>query len=165
MTDIDRTPSDFGRVLTMGVALVAVLIAAYAGPETVLLALAGVLSIAIGVLRGRRVAVTIGASVMFVALLLAGVSGLSIPLTLFGVSATVVAWDIGENAIGLGEQLGRHAPTKRAQLVHAKGSFVVATFACVVGYGAYVGAAGTDSLTALVLLLVGALVLTSVLRG
>ncbi|WP_336360978.1 DUF7519 family protein [Haladaptatus sp. ZSTT2] len=165
MTDIDRTPPDFGRALTMGVALVAVFVAAYAGPSTVLLALAGVLSIAIGILRGRRVAVTLGAGVLFVALLLAGVSGLSIPLTLFGIGATVLAWDVGENAIGLGEQLGRNAPTKRAQLVHAGGSVAVVALVGVLGYVVYLMAMTTNSLTALVLLLIGALVLTSVLRG
>ncbi|MFC6992373.1 hypothetical protein ACFQH3_11820 [Haladaptatus sp. GCM10025707] len=164
MSDIDRTPPDFGRVLTMGVALVAVLVAAYAGPATLLLALAGLVSMGIGVLRGRRLGVTVGAGVLFVALLLAGVSGFSTPLTLLGAGAAILAWDVGENAVSLGEQLGRETATKRAQLVHAGGSLVVALLVGTLAVGVFELATGTNSLTALVLLLIGALMLTSVLR-
>lgn len=47
--------------------------------------------------------------------------------------ATVLAWDLGENAIGLGVQLGRRAGTRRAEAVHALGSVAVGLVAILAG--------------------------------
>jgi len=74
-------------------------------------------------------------------------------------------WDFGEQAINVGEQLGREADTERLELTHAAASTIIAVAAGGVGYGIYLAGAGNQPMTALVFLLVAAVALTSALRS
>lgn len=75
---------------------------------------------------GSRTVVKLGAGGVFVCVLVAGLfqqAGLQVLLaTTVG---TVVVWDAGEHAIGVGEQLGRWTPTWRGELVHVAGTALV----------------------------------------
>lgn len=51
---------------------------------------------------------------------------------LAGTTATVVAWDLGEQAINMGEQVGRGASTWRVELVHGAGGLVVGALAVAI---------------------------------
>ncbi|WP_135855425.1 DUF7519 family protein [Halorussus salinus] len=102
----------------------------------VLPGLLGLLALGAGVVpvrgRGSRRLVKIGAGLVLVSVLVAGVFRAAPPGTLVaGAVAAVVAWDLGEHAINVGEQLGRAASTWRTEGTHAAGAGVVGVAALV----------------------------------
>ncbi|MGM0592409.1 MAG: DUF7519 family protein [Halobacteriota archaeon] len=131
--------------------------------------LAGVLVVGVGLVplrgSGSRGVVKAGAALVFLGVLAAGVlEAVEVGYLLAGAAASVVAWDLGEHAINVGEQLGRDASTWRGESVHAAAS------ACVAGAGIVaatvvdgVGAAGL-SLPALALILVAVVLFTAALH-
>lgn len=129
----------------------------------------GVLALAIGVFpvsgTGSRALVKLGSAAAFAAVIASGVfqAVAASTLLLAGV-ATVVAWDSGENAINVGEHLGRGAATARVELVHVGASAAVGALA-VLG-GRLVRDVGTPSLSlpALATLLVAAILLVAALH-
>lgn len=124
----------------------------------------GALGVLYGAWRGRRRAVTAGAFVVFVGVLLAGLRDAPAARVLVGTVAAVLAWDLGEQAINVGEQVGRAATTRRGELAHAAGSTLVGTLAASVGLATFGLAGGGRPVAALVLLLAGAVALTAALR-
>lgn len=75
---------------------------------------------------------------------------------LVGVLASVLAWDLGNNAIGIGRQLGRNASTVGIELRHAGGSLAVGACIVVLAYVPSVLVRGARPLVAVVFLLVAA---------
>jgi len=98
--------------------------------------LAGLLPVRAG---WERRLVTTGAAFLFVGVVTSGVvrGASEIQLLAAGV-ASVLAWDLGEQAVSLGGQVGRRAQTHRAELVHAGGSLLagVAILAVTLGVAA-----------------------------
>lgn len=75
---------------------------------------------------GSRWLVKAGAGLVLAGVLLAGLlNSAGFGSLLLATAGSVVAWDLGENAIGIGEQLGRETPTARIEGVHALGSVAV----------------------------------------
>lgn len=164
MTGVDRSPTrTSGRVAVLAGAAAAVALATGSLPS---LALGGpgVAALAVGVRRGERSFVSVGGFGLFLAALLAGVAGATVPTTLVGAALAVLAWDAGTGAIELGEQVGRNAATRGAELAHFSGTVTVAAVAGGLAYGAYAATAGGRPVTALVLLTFGAVALASGLR-
>jgi hypothetical protein len=143
-------------------ALVGIGLAAVAGLPFAALAL---VAVAIGLLRGGRSWLARGAVLGTVGVLVAGVRGGAPEPLLVGLLGTVLAWDVGEHAIGLGEQLGREATTVRVEVVHAAASLAVGAGATTLGYGVYLGATGGQPVAALVFLVVGVVSLVAALRS
>lgn len=162
---IDRSPA----LLSSALSITAAGIAAGTSALTATLGLAGggagFLVVLAGVLRGSRRAVTLGSATLLVAALAGGLVSGAPYLLLPGVMATVLAWDLGEQAINVGEQLGREAETTQLEVTHAAGSTLVAVGAGGLGYGIYLFSSGGQPMTALVFLLLAAVVLTSALRN
>lgn len=80
----------------------------------------------------ERRLVTAGAALLLLGVVTSGVvRGASHYQLLVAGVATVLVWDLGENATPLGGQVGRRARTRRAELVHA-GATLVAGAAIVV---------------------------------
>ncbi|WP_135820228.1 DUF7519 family protein [Halostella litorea] len=115
--------------------------------------------------RGWRRAATLTGVFLFLGAMVSGVLGAPTVVVVAGVGGSVVAWDLLDNAVSLGEQLGREADTSRAELVHAAGSVSVGAVVSLCSYGLYQVAGGGRPLAALVFLLLGAVALTSVLRS
>lgn len=68
---------------------------------------------------GSRLLVKAGAACLFAAVLLAGLfQTADLTLLLGATVGTVLAWDAGDNAVGIGEQVGRHARTWRLEVSH-----------------------------------------------
>lgn len=136
----------------------------YGTGTTVLAGLLGlfVLPLALApVRRGReRALLTIGTGLLVLAVAVTGVSQrASLPTLLVAIVAAVWAWDIGEGAVSLGEQVGVRARTVEVELAHGGASVAVGG----VGAGAAlavhrVGATGLP-LAVVVVLLVAALTL------
>lgn len=160
---IDRSPARLSATLSLVAGLVAVAATAVAGPLGAVVAAPGLLVVFLGVTRGSRRAVTVGSFVLFVGALVGPVAGSDSPAVLVAVAATVLVWDLGEHAINVGEQLGREADTRSGEVAHAAASTAIGAGAAALGYLLYVAASGRKPLTALVLLLFAAIVLTLVL--
>lgn len=142
-------------------------------PGRVLVVVPGVLGLAIlatglvPIRRGwARPLVKIGTALVVLSALHAGAFRLAtLPQVLIAVLLAVVAWDAGENAIGLGDQLGQRAETTALELVHVGGT------AAVGGVGVTAALLASDigtvggSLGALVLLLVSMVLLLAALHG
>lgn len=96
--------------------------------------MAGLVLLVAGVAKLRsgweRHLVTAGTALILVSAVGSGVvlETASVPL-LASVVATVVAWDVGEQAINLGEQVGRQAETRSVELVHGLGAVAVGAVA------------------------------------
>jgi len=165
VTGVDRSPTRAGSAIAVGAALVTlVAVGAFSWPALALGGL-GVLAVAAGVTLARHDAVTTGAATLFLGVLAAGVQGAPIPALLVGAVATVVAFDSAGTAIDLGAQLGRGAPTRRLELVHAGATTLVGAVAGGVGWAVYQIGVGTAPLTAPVLLLVAALAVAGALAA
>lgn len=114
--------------------------------------------------RWKRGLIMAGAAGLFLGVLTSGVVHGAPALFLLGATiATVVAWDVGEQAVNLGEQVGTRAVSWPAELVHATGSVVVGVAGIALALGVYRFEFPTVSLTGLFLLLVGAVTLTAAL--
>lgn len=160
---IDRSPAVVSSGLAVGAGVLSLLGSTLGAVVGALPATAGLVVLGVGLLRASRSALTAGAGLLFAGVLLAGASGAAPEPLLVGTIGAVLAWDVGENGIGIGAQLGRAADTRRAELVHAASSLVVGAVTAGLGYGVYLGAASGQPLTALVFLLLGAVVLVSAL--
>jgi hypothetical protein len=49
-----------------------------------------------------------------------------------GIASSFIVWDLSTNAISLGQELGRHTPTRHAELVHLSGSLLIAALGIIV---------------------------------
>lgn len=110
--------------------------------------------------RWERHLVTAGTALVLVGVVGSGVSMEADTLTLLAaVVATVVAWDLGEQAINLGEQVGRQAQSRSVEIVHGFGGVVVGAVAVGAALGIEGNAMTGIPLAGLAALLVAALVL------
>lgn len=162
--EIDRSPALLSSALAASAAAVSAGASALTSTLGLAVGAAGFLLVAVGVVRGSHRGVGVGASGLLVAALGGGVLTAIPALLLPGVIAAVLAWDFGEQAINVGEQLGREADTANLEATHAAGSTVVGAGAGGLGYAIYLVASGGQPVTALVFLLLGAVALTSALR-
>jgi hypothetical protein len=92
------------------------------------------------------------------------------PLVVALVVGALVAWDVGEFAVRVGQEVGRDADTTRVEAIHAAGSVGVAVVAALVAGGAYalvqvLNASGRVALVALAIAVVGTFLLAATLRG
>jgi hypothetical protein len=163
--EIDRSPARLSSALAISAAGLAAGTSALSGTVGLAGGAGGFALLSVGVLLGSRRGVTLGATVLLVAAFGGGLLSDAPYLLLPGVIATVLAWDLGEQAINVGEQLGREAGTTHLEATHAAGSTVVGVGAGGLGYGIYLVSSGGQPVTALVFLLLAVVVLTSALRN
>ncbi|WP_267642764.1 DUF7519 family protein [Haloarchaeobius amylolyticus] len=165
--EIDHRPARLSAMVALGAGAFAALAAILTASVGVLGGALGMLALAPGVVLGSRRLVHLGAVGLLAGLVFAGATGTAPSaelLMLVGTTATVLAWDVGQNAIGLGEQLGREAETTRAELAHIGGSAVVGTLTGGVAYAVYQVATEGQPVSALALLLLAVVILTTALR-
>lgn len=134
--------------------------ATFAFPVVLLAAVA----VTVAVVRRRRAPLDLGVPLGLLGVLAHGALGGSALGTVAAAGLFVFAWDVTDHAFDLDAQLGSDARVVRGELAHAGYSFLVAALA---GGGAYViafVAAGRRPLPSLVLLLLGAILLTAAVR-
>ncbi|WP_435064610.1 DUF7519 family protein [Halobaculum sp. EA56] len=162
---VTRTPPRLGVALAALSAAVGAAALGLASPSAAGLAAVGVALVAVGTLVGSRRVLGAGAVSLVAGVLVAGgLAGAGPGPLLTGGIAAALSWDLGEHAIGLGEQLGRETDVTRNLATHAAASLAVGAVAGAVTFGVYVAAAGGQPVVALVFLLVGAVALVSALR-
>ncbi|WP_435347554.1 DUF7519 family protein [Haloarchaeobius sp. HRN-SO-5] len=169
MTDLDRRPAKLSAIVALGAGALAAFTAALTASVGVLFAGFGVVALAPALLVGSRRLVHLGSGALVAGILFAGATGSGSGgatelLLLVGATASIVAWDVGQNAIGIGEQLGRDTETTRAELAHLGATVAVGTVTAGTAYGLYQVAGSGQPLAALAMMLVAVVALTSALR-
>lgn len=169
--DSDADPVDPAHrpaVVTGGLSIVALLLAVFASvfysPYVLAGGVVGLMVVGAGLQRGSRRAVTLGAAAVLTGLLAGGIDGVPPVPMLASVTATVLAWDAGHHAIGIGDQLGREATTIRAELPHVGGTVLVGLVAGAGSYAVFrVGPSGQPA-AAVIAMLFGAVLLLATLQ-
>jgi hypothetical protein len=163
--EIDNSPTKISSYGAIVAAFVAALTSAPFALLALPLGLGGVGIVAAGVfLRYNRTWVTLGAASLFLSVIISGGFGAPVEFLLVSTIGTMLAWDLGQNAISLGEQMGRHTNTRRNEVIHASFNTVVAMLAMGVGYGIYSVASGGQPVAALTMLLFGSIFLVWAIR-
>lgn len=78
--------------------------------------------------------------------------------------AAALVWDLGENSVSLGRQIGRDARTFWNETVHGFGSLLVGAVSASIVYVAYGYSVGAEPLEAVVFLLVSIVLLVAFLH-
>ncbi|EMA65143.1 hypothetical protein C461_14915 [Halorubrum aidingense JCM 13560] len=154
------TATVVSSLLAAGIAALAALVAAPIGGAVVGLAGAGFVA---GAVRRSPRTLSRAAGTGAVGIALAGaLGGATEPLLVSGV-ALVLAWDLADHGMSLGEQVGRAGRTRRNAAVHAGATLFAGALSAGIVYGVYLAAAGNRPVAALALLLFGAVALASAL--
>jgi hypothetical protein len=164
VTEVVRAPTRVGSAAAIVAAGLSVTALVPAGALGAAPGVVGFALVAVGLARGKRTTLTGGAALLLLGAIAAATTGVLSLYPLLAAALAVVAWDAGENAIGLGEQLGRVARTTHAELTHVVASALVGIVTAVGAFLVYRVARGGRPMPALVLLLVGAVVLMTLLR-
>lgn len=163
--EIDTGPTTTSSMAAIGAAIVAAFTSAPFALITLPLGIGAIGMIAWSLLRGgSRKLVSLGTASLFISILISGGFGAPLEFLLLSTIATVLAWDIGQNAIGLGEQMGRRAETRRNEITHAAASTFVAFAAGGLGYLIYFTSSGGHPVSALALVLLGVVLLVWAIR-
>lgn len=162
--EITRRPPLRSALLAGGIGAVVPLAALAGGATPAAASAAGVALLAAGVGRGRRRFIDAGALVAFLGVVFAGTTDAGVAPVLAGTVGTVLAWDVGGNAVSLGAQLGREAETTRVELLHALAGAAVGVASAIVGLALYVAGPTHQPVTTLFVLLVAGALLTAALN-
>ncbi|MFT4921214.1 MAG: hypothetical protein ACI8XM_000409 [Haloarculaceae archaeon] len=149
---------------------VMVVITAVLVTTTAVASLALRLTLAAGYLTEETAGFSLAAGGLFVAAAFAGTAGTDRVLVFAGLVASLLVWDVGRYGTTLGREIGSHARTRNAELVHAGGTLAVGVVGVLLALG--LGAVfETPSVTvsaptvaALVGVLVGIVLLIAALR-
>jgi hypothetical protein len=96
--------------------------------------------------------------VLFGSVVVAGLLSAPAVALVVAMVGAVLAWDVGENAITVGEQFPETARTWRGELIHAIVSTIVVTVFAIGAFAVYTVSTGGYPLAAVALVVVGALV-------
>ncbi|MWV65841.1 hypothetical protein GRS48_13565 [Halorubrum sp. JWXQ-INN 858] len=161
----DTRPPTEAVVVSVVAGAVAVGAALIAAPLAGAVVGLGVAVIAVGttLLASERVLLW-GAGIGVVGLAAAGYTGAPPEPLLVVAVALAVAWDAADHGLSLGRHVGRGAGARRNVAVHAGSAALVGVVAVGVVYLVYALAAGGQPVTALALLLLGAIALASAFK-
>lgn len=159
MTEIARRPTVASSVAAAVAVLVAVLAAGSQAASALGFAAVGGLVFAVGLALGRHRAVDVGALVVLFGIVAGGLEATAVEPMIVAAVALVVAWDLANGAIALGNQLGREAETRRLEAVRASSSLLVGLLSGTVGYAAYVFGGSGQPVAAVALLVVAAVLI------
>ncbi|WP_435126991.1 DUF7519 family protein [Halobaculum sp. D14] len=162
---VTRSPPALGVAVAALPAAVGTASVALVAPAAGAVAAVGFLLVVVGTRGSSRRVLGWGAVGLALGVLAAGtVGGAGAAPLLVGALGTVLAWDLGEHAVGVGEQLGAETDATRTIGFHAAASVTVGAVGAAVAFGVYSTATGGQPLVALFFLLAGAVALVSALR-
>lgn len=166
MSDISRAPARLSSGLAFALAILALAASGYYSWTAFIVGTLGAVVFFVGMGRARRSGVTVGAFFLFLSAILAGGAGGPVEFVLVSATASVLAYDVGSNAIGIGRQLGTEAPTLRIELVHAVASIVIGGLTAGIGYSLYLaGPEGLPVVAVFFLVIAAVLLIVAVDRG
>ena len=160
----DESPARLSSQLMVVAGAAAVMQVAIVSLVGAIPAMAGYVVAVAGLRSRQRSTVELGAMVIFVGIVVAGIAE-SEPLWLVGAAVgTTLVWDLGEQAITVGEQVGTRAQSDRGERRHALMSVGVGIGIGGVLLGVHSVSTGGFPVGGLVVLLVAALLLASAVR-
>jgi hypothetical protein len=110
----------------------------YLGVVTIALLLYGVYLLEVfRVVPADTSGLALGSAYLSVAAVVVGLAGARPAVVFVGIAGVLYVWDVGSYATELGSRLGTGTRTKRAELVHAVGSFAATGLAAGLTYGGY----------------------------
>lgn len=159
MSEFAPRPPRLAASIAVIAAVTGAILAAPGGTVAFGLAALGIPVLAVGGFRGRRALVSAGGLLVVVGAVLGGAFGAPVSTVVAATAAAFVAWDVAEHGVGLGEQVGARARTRHAVITHAAGSALVACATTVVAVLAFTAGPTGRPVSALLLLLVGAVII------
>lgn len=164
--EVDHSPTRVSSYAAVGASIIAAITSAPFALLSLPLGIGGVGILAGGLFRGdgNRGWVALGTVSLFLSVLIAGGFGTPPELLLVSMATTVLAWNFGQNAIGLGEQIGRHSETQRNEVIHCAVATIVAMVVAGFGYTVFSVAGGGQPLGALTMVLFGLIFLIWAIR-
>lgn len=160
MNEFDARPPRLATAIAVVAGGLAVLFTAPGGTTAMGFSALGIPVLGLGAFRGQRRYVSIGGLVIASGTLVGGLFGAPVVSVVVAMAATYVAWDVGEHGVGLGEQVGHRARSRNAVVSHAAASTAVAAVTSIVATVLYTVGPSGRPFGALLLLLVGAVLLT-----
>ncbi|WP_396610526.1 hypothetical protein ACH9L7_09760 [Haloferax sp. S1W] len=164
MTEITRLPTRPGTAMSLSAAGLSVLVLSLGSPTAAVVSLLAGVTLAGGLTRGSRRVLDVAGGLYFLSLVAAGVGTAGVEILLLAAITSILAWDIGENALSVGDHLGRETETTRLEVVHAATTVLVLTVGAGVVFALGLAASGGQPVTAVVLLLVGVIALVAGMR-
>lgn len=161
--EVDRSPARLTRWASLGAGALALLLGGLYSWPALAACVIGLSLLAVGLVRGNAGLVDGGGFSLLAGGILAGAGGTTVLPVLASVTAAVLAWDFGGNAIGIGAQLGRDADTLRLEATHVAASTVVGAVVAAAGFGLYRLGTGGGPAATLILLAVAAVLLVEAL--
>lgn len=165
--EVRHSPARFSSVLAVGAGLLAVVTSGVFTALALVVGLFGLLGVAVGLfaVESRRLT-TAGTVIVFVGLLTSGLFADAAPAFLMlSMMLTVLTFDLGQNAFGVGAQLSDATETRRGELVHAAASLGVGVVAVTVAYSIYLLSWASTSVTAVTFVLLAAVALAWSMRS
>lgn len=163
--DVDHSPAKASSYAAVIAGFLAAVTSAPFSMLAVPLGFGGVAIVAGGLfVRKDRSWVTFGAAGLFLSVLISGLFGTPSEMLLISAAATVLAWDLGQHAISIGDQLGRHSDTWRNEALHGSATAIVAMLSAASGYVVYSAAGGGRPVAAVVLLSIAIVLLAWTIR-
>lgn len=154
---LDHAPA---RLSTLVALLAAVVAIGMISLSSIILAIpvgaVSLILLGLGLASGYRAPIGLGVAILFFGTLITGTFlNASTEALLIGIIAIILSWDVGENAIGVGEQLTRGGRTQRTEAVHIASTALVGIVGGGLAYGVFRASTGGKPLPALIFLLVG----------
>lgn len=162
--DFDDRPPRLGLLVAFGLIAVSVALAGSGSGLSLALAIIAFTLMVGGLFVRLEPLLTTGAVLLFLAHLVRLGAGGDIELSILGAIFAVAAWDVGEYTHDLGHYVGREGRSRHAVLTHSMASLLVGIAPVAVGYIVFAIAPGGRPLSALVLLLLAAVLITVGLR-
>lgn len=162
--EFDDRPPRLGLLVAFGLIAVSVVLAGSGSGLSLALAVIAFALMVGGLFVRLEPLMAAGAVLLFFSHLVRLGAGGDIELSILGAIFAVAAWDVGEHTHDLGHYVGREGRSKHAVLTHAMASLLVGIAPVAVGYIVFAIAPGGRPLSALVLLLLAAVLITVGLR-
>ncbi|UPM44425.1 DUF7519 family protein [Halocatena salina] len=129
MSAVDRSPARLSSALGLAFGTTVLFLLGSSGLSLAVgPGLFGMGVLVVGLRRQSRLFLTLGVSGLLVGVVVIGLLGARPVPLLIATVATVLTWDVTENAITVGERLGRDAETWPVEIVHVATTAVVSFF-------------------------------------
>ncbi len=163
--EVEHSPTRVSSILAVVAAFLAVISSGLLSVLALLFGFIGLVGVAAGlfVMESKR-AVLISTGLIFVAVLMSGVQGNTPPFLIFSAIATILAFDLGQNAFSVGTQMSDTTRTQRGELVHAAASLIVGVVVAIFAYVIYLVGPGGRPASGLVFILLAAVLLVWAIR-
>lgn len=163
---VDERPPVAAVVAAVVMALAATLFLASANITAAVAAAIAIPCLVIAGYTGSRRALAAGAGTLVLAVVMVGISGGSPDVVVASAVLAVVAWDVLEHGISLGEHVGRSARSHRSLLAHGGATLIVGVLLAGAGLvGLAVIPGGWPIMALVVAVIAGVFALVALDRG